>query len=102
VVAVSYVVAGSFQDTMTTEFTASDVQKVIVVMLLYGVMWGAGLLGILLCSAHHAKNRRYKESGNSDRKKALTDQGRSGDGIRDYLTAYGECPSCLADFSAIL
>jgi hypothetical protein len=97
---VSYVVAGSFQDTMTTQFTASDVQKVIAVMLLYGVMWGAGLLGILLCSARHEKNRRYKESGkSSDLKAALTSQGTSGEGIRASLTAYCERLPCHADLS---
>jgi hypothetical protein len=95
---VSSVVAGSFQDTMTTKFTASDVKKVIVVMLLYGAMWGTGLFGIILCSARHEKNRRYTESGKtSDLKTAFTSQTRSKEGIRESLTAYGERFLCDAD-----
>jgi hypothetical protein len=78
---------------MTTKFTASDVQKVIAVMLLYGVMWGAGLLGILLCSARHEKNRRDRVAGKGglEVKKRRASLTQSGDDIRQYLTAYGEC-----------
>jgi hypothetical protein len=90
--AVSYVVAGSFEDTMTTKFTAADVQKVIVVMLLYGVMWGTGLLGILICSARHEKSRRDNLAGRGDVevKKERASLTRSREDIRQYLTAYGK------------
>jgi hypothetical protein len=92
VVAVSYVVADSFHETMTTTMTASDLKKVIVVMLLYGTMWGLGLFGISMCSVHHAKNRRYVSSGKSDIavKKELASLTRSREDIRQYLTTYGE------------
>jgi hypothetical protein len=92
VVAVSYVVADSFQETMTTTMTASDVKKVIVVMMLYGSMWGVGLLGIFMCSVHHAKNRRDLALGKSDivMKKEQASLTRSREDIRQYLTAYGE------------
>jgi hypothetical protein len=95
VVAVSYVVADSFQETMTTTMTASDLKKVIVVMLLYGAMWGLGLLGISMCSVHHAKHRRDVSLGRSDIvvKKELASLTRSREDIRQYLTAYGECCS---------
>jgi hypothetical protein len=90
---VSYAVAGSFQETMTTTMTASDVKKVVVVMLLYGAMWGVGLLGIFMCSVHHAKSRRDVALGKSDIavKKELASLTRSREDIRQYLTAYGEC-----------
>jgi hypothetical protein len=89
--AVSYVVAGSFEDTMTTKFTASDVKKVIMVMLLYGVMWGAGLMGIFFCSARHEKNRRYDITGkcNVEMNKEKASLTRSREDIRQYLTSYG-------------
>jgi hypothetical protein len=90
---VSYVVADSFQETMTTTMTTSDVKKVIVVMMLYGVMWGVGLLGIFMCSVHHAKNNRYgsNQNGNVRLKKKLASGSRSKEDIREYLTTYGEC-----------
>jgi hypothetical protein len=87
VVAVSYVVADSFQETTTTTLTASDIKKVIVVMLLYGTMWGLGLLGIFMCSVHHAKNRRGMVLGQRAVKKEFN---RSREDIRQYLTTYGE------------
>jgi hypothetical protein len=84
---VSYVVADSFQETTTTTLTASDIKKVIVVMLLYGTMWGLGLLGIFMCSVHHAKNRRGMVLGQRAVKKEFN---RSREDIRQYLTTYGE------------
>ena len=92
-VAVSYVVAESFQETLTTTMTASDVKKVIVVMLLYGVMWGVGFLGIFMCSIHHEKHRRDAVLGKSDiaLKKELASLTRSREDIRQYLTVYGKC-----------
>ena len=70
----------------------SDLKKVIIVMLLYGVMWGVGLLGIFMCSAHHARNRYDVASGKSDVavKKELATLTRSREDIRQYLTAYGK------------
>ena len=87
----SIVVTDSFQETMMTTMTASDVEKVIAVMLLYGAMWGVGLLGIFMCSVHHTKNRRDLASGKSEivMKKELASLTRSREDIRQYLTAYG-------------
>jgi hypothetical protein len=92
VVAVSYVVADSVQETMTTTMTASDVKKVIVVMLLYGAMWGVGLLGIFMCSVHHAKKNRsnFNDNGNARLNRKLASGSRSKEDIREYLTTYGE------------
>lgn len=87
----SFVVTESFQETMMTTMSASDVKKVIAVMLLYGAMWGVGLLGIFMCSVHHAKNRRDLVSGKSEivLKKELASLTRSREDIRQYLTTYG-------------
>lgn len=91
--AVSYVVADSFEETMTMTMTHSDLEKVIVVMLLYGAMWGVGLFGVFMCSLHHAKNRRDLALGRSDIavKKELASLTRSREDIRQYLTSYGKC-----------
>ncbi len=88
--AVSVVVAEAFEETMTTTMTPSDLKKVIVVMLLYGIMWAVGLAGIFLCSLRYAKTRHEHASGKSNvtMKKEMASLTRSREDIRQYLTAY--------------
>lgn len=102
VVAISVIVAEAFEETLTTTMTASDVKKVLVVILLYGLLWAVGLLGVLLCSLRYGYGKAGFETssgknGNSSlqMKKELASLTRSKDDIRQYLIAYGNFSSFL-------
>lgn len=86
---VSIVVSHSFEDTMTTTMTEPDFKKVIVVMLLYGVMWAAGLAGIALCSVRHHYKEAHSKKNSVTLKMQIASSTRSPEDMRRYLTAYG-------------
>ena len=111
VVAISVIVAEAFEETLTTTMTASDVKKVLVVILLYGLLWAVGLLGVLLCSLRYGYGKAGFETssgknGNSSlqMKKELASLTRSKDDIRQYLIAYGNFSSffCFGCFVFII
>jgi hypothetical protein len=95
VIAVSRVVSDNFVTTiMTAEDlnSVADLQKTIIVLVLYGVIWGGGLSGILLCSMRHRNVTKKVATGVIDRNKKKKMAAMAASDIRavkKYITGYG-------------
>jgi hypothetical protein len=95
VVVVSTVVVDDFVTTMETakDFSSVEVegqQKTLLVPLLFGGMWGIGLLGIVFCSVRQQSVPKVVTSSRADleAKKKTAMQSPSPQAVRSYLTAY--------------
>jgi hypothetical protein len=91
--AVSMYVADDFVTTMSSAEdlnSPADLQKVLIVLFLYGTLWGSGLLGIFFCSIKQQQSIKVRASTKSDleEKKRFAMRSKSGEAVRSYLTAY--------------
>jgi hypothetical protein len=92
---VSTVVVDDFVTTMETAKDFSSVEeegqhKTLLVLLLFGGMWGIVVLGIVFCSVRQQSVPKVVTSSRADleAKKKTAMQSRSPQAVRSYLTAY--------------
>jgi hypothetical protein len=86
VVAASGIVVSEFLTTMSTanDFNSlSDLKKTVVVLLLYGVMWGIGFLALAFFSWSHYKNSKYELKKTTNASALPTKRN-----VRQYLLSY--------------
>jgi len=93
VAAVTQLVVEDFATTISTagDFdSAADLEDTIIVIMLYGVMWFGGLIGIAMCSIRQYVTHRKVGEGESrlEKKKMLASTTKSAADVRNYLTAY--------------
>ncbi|CAE7472509.1 unnamed protein product [Symbiodinium microadriaticum] len=93
VAAVSTMVVTEFGATLATadEFNSlADVKKTLTVILMYGILWASGLIGIFVCSMRqtHTQTKTDVSAAKLARKKELAESSRSADDIRNYLSTY--------------
>ena len=93
VASLSVLIADEFVDTIvsTEDFNSlDDVKAVLTVILMYGIMWAGGLIGILLCGLRQRlkANKVKSDESELERKKQDAHENRTVDSIRNYLTAY--------------
>lgn len=93
VVASSTIVIAGFEETMVSakDFDSlADLKKVLLVLFLYVALWGAGLLGISICTWHRRRlDSRIKVVGSTlDKKKAEAQTKKSKESIKQYLLGY--------------
>ena len=93
VAAVSTMVVTEFGATMSTadEFNSlADVEKTLTVLLMYGILWAAGLMGICICSVRHTHERINADAtaAKLEKRKQLAESTRSSEDIRNYLSTY--------------
>jgi len=93
VVAVSELVTEDFVTTVSTSSeldSVEDLEKAVIVILLYGVMWTGGLLGIMMCSFRqwHLYRKVGENLSYSEKREKLASFAKSKADVRNYLTAY--------------
>jgi len=94
VVAVSTILVEDFVTTITDGGhinSVNDVEDTMIIILLYGVMWATGLLGVFTCSLKQLRNNAKTSTSAKnkiEKKKDLAKSTRSKEDINAYLVAY--------------
>jgi hypothetical protein len=96
VVAASLVVIDDFTTTILTadDLKAADLGHAVIVLVLYGILWSAGLFVVGLFTWNHYQLQSKIDK--PDHKKSASDRSSE---IHEYLISYGTCSLTLPFFS---